>query len=121
MVNKISRYGSIKEYITKDGSEIREMIHPQHQDNKKISVAEARIKPGMKTEPHYHKKSEEVYVVMAGKGLLRIEDKRYEIEKGVSIVIMPGQVHGLENTNNEDLVVMCCCAPAYGHADTILV
>lgn len=68
MINKFSRYDSIEEYTTKDGSEIRELIHPNLHGNKNVSVAEARVQPGSTTAAHYHRKSEEIYVVMAGRG-----------------------------------------------------
>ena len=121
MINKISRYNSIKTYITKDGSEIRELIQPEIHGNKNLSLAEARVKPGGKTEPHFHKESEEIYQVVSGEGILKIENETYEVGEGVSVVIMPGQVHSLENTGKNDLVVICCCAPAYRHDDTKLV
>ncbi len=121
MVNKISSYNSIKAYITKDGSEIREIIHPTIHGNQNISLAEARVKPGKETEPHFHQKSEEIYQVTSGQGILRIEDEEYEVESGFAVTIMPGQVHSLTNTGNKDLVVTCCCAPAYEHEDTKLI
>ena len=121
MVKGLSSYDSIKEYITKDGSEIREMIHPNIHGNTQISVAEARVKPGGKTEAHYHPKSEEIYVVTSGKGEMKRDGESFAIEKGVSVAIMPGQVHSLVNKGSDDLVVFCCCTPAYRHDDTILV
>jgi mannose-6-phosphate isomerase-like protein (cupin superfamily) len=30
-------------------------------------------------------------------------------------------VHKLWNMGEEDLVLLCCCAPAYSHEDTVLV
>lgn len=120
MINKLNSYDSIKEYITKDGSEIREMIHPDIHGNEKLSVAEARVKPGATTMAHYHPESEEVYVVMAGKGRMTRDNEIFDVTKGISVAIMPGQVHSLENTGNEDLVVICCCAPPYSHDDTTL-
>ncbi len=121
MVDQLSRYDSIEEYITKDGSEIRELIHPEIHGNKGLSVAEAIIKAGMKTHDHYHRQSEEVYLVMAGNGIMRRGEEVFAITGGMSVVIMPGLVHGVHNNGNEELVIICCCAPAYGHDDTVLV
>ncbi len=120
MISLLSRYNTIKKYITKDGSEIREMIHPQIHGNKEMSVAEALVKSGRKTLSHIHQESEEIYIVVAGEGVMRRNDEVFAVGKGVSVVILPGQEHSLENTGKEDLVVICCCAPAYGHTDTIL-
>lgn len=121
MINMLSQYDSIKEYITKDGSEIRELIHPLIHGNKRVSVAEAIIKPRTKTLKHYHQKSEEVYLVTAGKGMMERDKELFAITRGDSIVIMPGQIHSLQNDSSKELVVICCCAPAYGHEDTVLV
>ena len=43
------------------------------------------------------------------------------IGAGDCVVIPPGAVHGLVNTGEEPLVLLCCCAPAYSHEDTVLV
>jgi len=43
-----------------------------------------------------------------------------EIEAGDAIAILPGQKHKLWNTGSETLRLLCCCAPAYEHADTNL-
>ena len=36
------------------------------------------------------------------------------------MVIAPGAVHKLRNEGAEPLVLLCCCAPAYSHEDTVL-
>ena len=120
MISKLTRYDTINAYTTKDGSEIREMMHPKMHANKNQSVAEARVQPGGKTEPHCHEKSEEIYVVMQGRGSMRRGAEHFAIEQGVTVAIMPGQVHSVVNTGTEELVILCCCAPAYGHDDTVL-
>jgi mannose-6-phosphate isomerase-like protein (cupin superfamily) len=121
MNKRLSRYHSIKEYITKDGSAIRELMHPGVHGNEGLSLAEARISAGETTCEHYHNNSEEIYLVMAGTGLMKRADERIVVEKGDCLAIMPGEVHSLKNNGDTDLVVLCCCTPAYGHDDTILV
>ncbi len=120
MISKLSRYDSIKAYITKDGSEIRELIHPKIHGNKNVSVAEAIVKAGTKTHDHYHEQSEEIYTIVAGRGVMTRDSEEFAVERGMSVVIMPGQVHSVENKGPDDLVIVCVCAPAYGHEDTIL-
>jgi mannose-6-phosphate isomerase-like protein (cupin superfamily) len=36
------------------------------------------------------------------------------------VAIPPGQRHKLWNTGKETLRLLCCCAPAYEHSDTVL-
>lgn len=121
MIKRMSSYDSIKAFITKDGSVIREYMHPDIHKNKEISVAEARLAPGRKTLAHRHESSEEIYVILAGSGWMQRGDNRFAIEKGMTVAILPGEVHALENSGTEDLVILCCCAPPYSDADTRLL
>jgi mannose-6-phosphate isomerase-like protein (cupin superfamily) len=43
-----------------------------------------------------------------------------EIVAGDCVVIPPGTPHKLWNTGSEPLVLLCCCAPAYSHDDTVM-
>ena len=42
-------YDSVVPYITKDGSEIRELMHPAVHGNQNQSLAEAMVPPGART------------------------------------------------------------------------
>jgi mannose-6-phosphate isomerase-like protein (cupin superfamily) len=108
-------------YITLDGSEIRELCHPDQCGKGHQSLAEARIPPGRSTLLHRHHLSEELYHVSAGSGEMRLGDSRFPITTGDSIRIDPGTPHQLHNNGPETLVVLCCCAPAYAHEDTELL
>ncbi|HED36121.1 MAG TPA: cupin domain-containing protein [Gammaproteobacteria bacterium] len=118
---KISRYKNIRAYITRDGSEIRELMHPDTQGNKQQSLAEAIVKPGEKTLLHRHNKSEELYYIIQGKGCMQLNEKTLHTETGDCICIPPGTAHCIENTGDTDLKILCCCSPAYSHDDTELV
>jgi mannose-6-phosphate isomerase-like protein (cupin superfamily) len=52
---------------------------------------------------------------------MALGEEEREVVAGDCVVIPPGQVHGLVNTSDEPLVLLCCCAPAYSHEDTVLV
>jgi mannose-6-phosphate isomerase-like protein (cupin superfamily) len=115
----ISHYKNIKPYITQDDSEIRELMHPAVQGNRLQSLAEAIVKPGEITRLHFHKKSEELYFILQGTGEMQLEDKVFRVNMGDTICIPPGTKHCIENTGENDLKILCCCSPAYTHADTI--
>ena len=63
-----TRYADIPAYVTKDGSEIRELIHPDHHGARNQSLAEAIIPAGTRTLLHRHHRTEEIYHVTAGQG-----------------------------------------------------
>ena len=48
-------------------------------------------------------------------------EARFEVEPGDTVAIAPGTAHCIENPGPEDLVFLCCCAPAYDDADTELL
>ena len=116
-----SRYDDVMPYVTKDGSIVRELMHPAVQGNRAQSLAEARVSPGTRTRLHRHRLSEEIYHVSAGQGLMRLGEERFAIGPGDSICIPPGTPHDLECTGREELIVLCVSAPAYRHEDTELV
>jgi mannose-6-phosphate isomerase-like protein (cupin superfamily) len=108
-------------FTTKDGSEIRELLAHRNSGIRNQSLAEARVARGATTTPHYHPQTEEIYYILSGTAEMRIEDERREVGPGDAIAILPGKVHQITNTGKETLVLLCCCAPGYEHADTVLV
>jgi mannose-6-phosphate isomerase-like protein (cupin superfamily) len=107
-------------FITADGSGIRELAHPSWTPARAQSLAEATVEPGGETAEHYHPRSEEIYYFTAGRGRMRLGTDEAEIGAGDCVVITPGTVHKLWNPGDEPLVLLCCCAPAYSHDDTVL-
>lgn len=116
-----SKYNSIEPFITKDGSLIRELMHPDAHHNRNQSLAEAVIAAGHKTQLHRHMKSEELYHVTAGQGRMTLGDETLLLGLGDTVCIPPGTSHCIENIGTGDLVILCCCSPAYAHDDTELL
>ena len=107
--------------ITKDGSEIRELLAHRNSCIRQQSLAEARVQPGAKTTPHYHPLTEEIYYILEGTGRMSIDEEVREVGPGDAIAIPPGAVHTIVNTGGETLKFLCCCAPGYEDSDTVLV
>jgi mannose-6-phosphate isomerase-like protein (cupin superfamily) len=116
----VRRRAEIEPYATRDGSEIREWAGPGYSPAANQSLAEATVAPGATTIRHYHRASEELYLVTAGHGVLVIGAEEREVAAGDCAVIPPGEPHQLRNTGEVDLVVVCACSPAYSHEDTFL-
>jgi len=107
-------------FITKDGSEIRELLAHRNSAIRHQSLAEARLPAGAATQEHYHAKTEEIYFITAGAGRLRIEDETRDVQAGDAIAIPPGKKHKLWNNGADTLRLLCCCAPCYEHSDTFI-
>ncbi len=107
-------------FITADGSSIRELAGVPTGNAAHQSLAEATVPPGRETAEHYHRSSEEIYLFISGMGTMRLDGGEAPVRAGDCVVIAPGAVHKLHNPGTEPLVLLCCCAPAYSHEDTVL-
>lgn len=116
----LKNLNDVPSFITKDGSEIRELLAHRNSAIRHQSLAEARLPVGAATQEHYHPRAEEIYYITHGTGRIRIEGEVREVKPGDAIAIPPGQKHKLWNTGSEVLRLLCCCAPAYEHADTVM-
>ena len=110
---KLQSLEGAEPFVTKDGSTIRELHHTEVQ-----SLAEATLEPGQATERHYHRRSEEIYLVTKGSGELEVDGDKRRIRPGDAILIPPGAWHTLENDGSSELTILCMCAPPYSHDDT---
>jgi mannose-6-phosphate isomerase-like protein (cupin superfamily) len=108
-------------FITKDGSAIREVAGRVTLPSAHQSLAEATVPAGTSTDEHYHVVSEELYFFVSGAGRIRVDGEERDVVPGDCVVIPPGARHKLFNDAAADpLVLLCCCAPAYSHEDTII-
>jgi mannose-6-phosphate isomerase-like protein (cupin superfamily) len=116
----IKNLSEVPAFITKDGSEIRELLAYRNSAIRNQSLAEARVPVGGSTQEHYHPQAEEIYFITEGAGRLRIEGEMRDVRVGDAIAIPPGRRHKLWNTGGVTLRLLCCCAPAYEHDDTVI-
>jgi mannose-6-phosphate isomerase-like protein (cupin superfamily) len=110
----------LESFITADGSSIRELAGPAWTRARHQSLAEATVQPGRETAEHYHPQTEELYYFVAGEGRMRLGEDEAAVGAGDCVVIPPGTTHKLWNTGSQNLVLLCCCAPAYSDDDTVI-
>ena len=120
MFMDIKNLDEVPPFITKDGSEIRELLAHRNSVIRQQSLAEARLPAGASTQEHYHVRTEEIYYITHGTARLRIDGEIREVNPGDAIAIPPGCQHKLWNTGAGPLRLLCCCAPAYEHDDTVI-
>jgi quercetin dioxygenase-like cupin family protein len=99
-------------FTTKDGSTIRELHHTPAQ-----SLAEATLEPGQATQRHFHARTEEIYLLTAGAGVLEVDGESREVVPGDAVLIPPGAWHELV-AGADGARLLCMCAPPYSHDDT---
>lgn len=105
-------------YVTKDGSTVRELVHPASVPGLGMSLAEAVVAAGEKTERHIHVSFDEIYYCLEGEGVLYIDDLPRSFSRDGCHLIPRGASHYLTATTR--LRLLCACSPGYTHEDTLL-
>jgi mannose-6-phosphate isomerase-like protein (cupin superfamily) len=55
----------------------------------------------------YHLQNEdEIYYIVGGSGIMTMNNERFTVKAGDAILTRPGNSHGLQQTGNEDLVII---------------
>ncbi len=116
----IRKISQVPSFVTKDGSQIRELLAHRNSCIRNQTLAEASLPPGGSSTAHRHLATEEIYYILEGRGLMRVDAERAEVGPGDAIAIPPGTSHQIANTGAGVLRFLCCCAPGYEHEDTIL-
>lgn len=117
----ITHRDQCESFVTKDTSEIRELMAYRNSGCERTSLAEATLHPGHHTEAHYHPETEEIYTILRGTGRIVVDGEAAALGPGDTVLLPPGAVHQTWNTGEEPLVFLCVCAPPYEHDDTVMV
>jgi mannose-6-phosphate isomerase-like protein (cupin superfamily) len=105
------------EFIAGDDSILREILHPEKANIQiRYSLAHAKVRAGQKTKPH-KLKSTEVYYVIAGQGLMHIDNQIFQVGPASAIHIPPYSIQYIENTGNSNLEFLCIVDPAWRQED----
>ena len=91
-----------------------EYLHPDRDPLAlRYSIAHAVVAPGQTTALHRLKGASEVYIILEGEGLMRIEGESERVRAGHSIYIPPGALQCIDNTGSSDLKFLCIVDPAW--------
>ncbi len=102
-----------KEFIAGDNTTLRELLNPLRDDLRLgYSLAHASVKPGQKTFDHILTSSE-VYYILQGNGIMRINEESKEVKTGQAVYIQPNATQSIENVGLEELVFLCIVDPAW--------
>ena len=100
------------EYLSEERCHILELSN--REDDPAVSIARARVAPGVTTRPHSLDGTEERYLVLSGEGRAVIGDEPPRVLTAGDLVLIPPDVsQQIENTGDEDLVFLCICTPRF--------
>lgn len=105
------------EFVAGDGTQLRELLHPDKQDiDLRYSLAHAVVPVGQVSTPHALATSE-VYYLLSGQGEMHIDDEISPVVPGDAVYIPPNARQYIRNTGDQPLVFICLVDPAWRQAD----
>ncbi len=105
--------GDRLEFLAGDHTVLRELLHPAKQTlTFGYSLAHGTLAPGGRSKWH-RLTSSEVYYIIAGRGILTVDDSAVAVEAGATIYVPPGARQSLENNGSTAIEFLCLVDPAW--------
>ena len=110
----IRRTADCTEIVAGDGTRLREILHPDRDYRffGRYSLARAVLPVGVSSYMH-RLNSDEVYFILAGRGLIHVDEETAEVGPGDAIDIPAGAQQWIKNTGEAELVFLCLVDPAW--------
>ena len=80
--------------------------------SRNLTVTWVDVPPGAEQRAHSHEESEQVYVVVRGRGRMTVAGDVEEVGEGDLVFIPPATEHGIVNDGSEPLVYVSAASPA---------
>lgn len=112
MKTEIQRYKPEREYFTQERCYINELLNATEPES--LSVARARVEPGVTTQWHQLTGVTERYVIIEGQGRVELGDlPSARVGPGDVVSIPAGIRQRITNIGPEDLIFLCLCTPRF--------
>ena len=100
------------EFVTDEGCWILESWNEG--SDPVVSIARARVEPGVSTQWHRLSGTAERYLMIEGTGTMEVGTAApAEVKPGDVVLIPPGVPQRITNTGTQDLVFYCICTPSF--------
>ncbi len=78
-----------------------------------LAVTWVEGEPGSEQAVHSHESREQVYVIVQGRGAMRVGDELEEVGPGTAILVPPGASHSIRNIGEEKLIYVSATSPPF--------
>ena len=111
MEPRIVKANDLKEYLTPERCFIAENYSST---DSKVSIARAKVNPGVTTVTHHLEGVDEAYIITEGKGIMNVGNlEPTEVNVGDVVIIPAGTSQRITNTGKTDLIFYCICTPKF--------
>ena len=117
----IKKNSEIESFQGNEGTKIKQYFHPHNTLNGiSYSIAQFTLEPGKRSLNH-KMKSSEIYYILEGEAILKIDQQLYQLVKDDSIYVPPMSEQLIENTGSINLRFLCIVDPAWKSEDEIIL
>jgi mannose-6-phosphate isomerase-like protein (cupin superfamily) len=99
------------EFPTAERCAITELLN--HPACPEVSLARARVAPGVTTRLHAVRATVERYVILEGRGLVEVDGVTAPVGPGDRVLIPADAPQRISNTGPTDLLFDCICTPRF--------
>jgi mannose-6-phosphate isomerase-like protein (cupin superfamily) len=108
----VKRFDAAREFYTPEQCYIIELSNTT--DDPEVSIARARVEPGITTRQHRVVGTAERYVILEGKGLVEVGTLApQEVGPGDIVLIPPSCAQRISNIGDRDLIFLAICSPRF--------
>jgi mannose-6-phosphate isomerase-like protein (cupin superfamily) len=112
MISAVKKFNPEAEFATAERCFITELANDASDET--VSVARARVEPGVTTAWHKLTGVSERYIIASGQGLAEIGDlAAASVTAGDVICIPPDTPQRITNTGKDDLIFFAVCSPRF--------
>ncbi len=112
MKEAIKKQDFCKEFYTPEGCHITELSNSP--DDPEVSIARARVAPGVTTRWHRLTGTAERYYIVKGRGRVEVGQlPPQEVHAGDIVLIPPMCRQRITNSGSEDLIILAICTPRF--------
>ena len=98
----------------KETPTLERCIITENYSTENLSIAQARVKPGITTLAHHLTGVNEIYLITSGTGQVDVGDLQpTKVTSGDLIVIPAGCSQRISNIGKNDLIFYCICTPKF--------
>ena len=106
------KFDEVSEFLIPEGCHIVELSNTTVDPD--VSIARARVEPGVATEVHWLEGTWERYVILQGSGEVELDGGPWEsVDQSDVVLIPPGCKQRIRNIGSNDLIFLAICSPRF--------
>jgi mannose-6-phosphate isomerase-like protein (cupin superfamily) len=111
-MENIIKGNKLTEFYTSERCFITEILNADKFGE--FSLAQARVEPGVTTELHTLKDTDELYYILSGQGEMEVGGNKLGMVTEKDAVLIPkNTTQRITNKGTKDLVFLCICSPRF--------